>query len=184
LKLTIVISCYAGQKRALVKKPKVLLLDEATSSLDNASEKVVQEALDKIMQAKDQTCVVIAHRLSTIRSAERIAVIENGKVGEIGTHDELMAKKDGLYKHLQSLQDLDMAVALNKAPSTAEGKQKEGVKETLSDGQKAKAAIDEDDGLEVDKKEVAANAKRARMMASGDSYYFIAGGIGASKLSK
>jgi ATP-binding cassette subfamily B (MDR/TAP) protein 1 len=188
-KFTIVLLCYAGQKqrisiaRALVKKPKVLLLDEATSALDSASEKVVQEALDKIMLDKDQTCVLIAHRLSTIRSADRIAVLENGKVREIGTHDELMAKPDGRYRHLQSLQDLDMAAALNKKPSTAERKQKVGVKETLS-GQKAKAVIDEDDELELDKKAVVANAKRARMMASGDSYYFIAGGIGASKLSK
>lgn len=186
----IVLSCYAGQKqrisiaRALIKKPKVLLLDEATSSLDSTSEKVVQEALDKIMLDKYQTCVVIAHRLSTIRSADRIAVLENGKIREIGTHDELMAKPYGRYRNLQTLQDLDMASsALNKESSTAERKHKESVKERLP-GQKEEAAIDEADELEVDKKEAATNAKRARMMASGDSYYLIVGGIGASKLSK
>merc|ERR1712157_184988 len=86
--------------RALVKKPEVLLLDEATSALDNESERIVQEALNKLMESKDRTCIVIAHRLSTIRNANRIAFIGDGIVKEIGSHDELMERPDGKYKRL------------------------------------------------------------------------------------
>ncbi|UJR22125.1 hypothetical protein I4U23_025189 [Adineta vaga] len=83
--------------RALLSDPKILLLDEATSALDNASERVVQDALDK---AKDgRTTVVIAHRLSTIRNADLIVALENGQVKESGTHHELMKQK-GLYYEL------------------------------------------------------------------------------------
>ncbi|GKY96092.1 hypothetical protein MPSEU_000569400 [Mayamaea pseudoterrestris] len=94
--------------RALIKQPKVLLLDEFTSALDSLSEKVVQAALEKIMARKDQTCIVIAHRLSTVRDADRIGVIDNGTVVEIGTHDELMSKPEGRYRQLQAMQDLTM----------------------------------------------------------------------------
>merc|ERR1712174_9109 len=86
--------------RALVKNPQLLLLDEATSALDNESEKIVQEALDKLMESKERTCIVIAHRLSTIRNASRIAFIGGGRVKEIGSHDELMEKANGKYKRL------------------------------------------------------------------------------------
>merc|ERR1719223_272382 len=68
--------------RALAKDPQILLLDEATSALDNESERIVQEALDKVMQSRERTCIVIAHRLSTIRNADRIAYIGDGKVKE------------------------------------------------------------------------------------------------------
>jgi len=87
--------------RAIIKNPKILLLDEATSALDSESEKVVQKALDKIM--KGRTTIVIAHRLSTIRDADNIAVFQEGKVAELGKHDELM-KLDGTYKRLVLLQ--------------------------------------------------------------------------------
>uniref|UniRef100_A0A7S1DNH9 Uncharacterized protein n=2 Tax=Hemiselmis andersenii TaxID=464988 RepID=A0A7S1DNH9_HEMAN len=77
--------------RAMIKNPAVLLLDEATSALDSASEKIVQAALDELMQKTKRTTVVIAHRLSTIRNADKICVVEKGKIVEEGTHDELMA---------------------------------------------------------------------------------------------
>jgi ATP-binding cassette subfamily B (MDR/TAP) protein 1 len=86
--------------RAIVRRPAVLLLDEATSALDNESERVVQAALDSVMAKMRRTTIVIAHRLSTIRSADRIAVVNQGAVVEEGTHDELMAIGDGLYQKL------------------------------------------------------------------------------------
>jgi len=88
--------------RAVLKNPKILILDEATSSLDSESERLVQEALDKLM--KGRTSVVIAHRLATIRNADKIIVLENGTIIEQGTHNELLANTNGLYKALTELQ--------------------------------------------------------------------------------
>lgn len=87
--------------RAILKNPQILILDEATSALDTESERVVQEALDRLMVGR--TSFVIAHRLSTIKNADRILVMEKGCLVEDGSHDELMAK-DGLYAHLYKIQ--------------------------------------------------------------------------------
>jgi ABC-type multidrug transport system fused ATPase/permease subunit len=88
--------------RALLKDPAILILDEATSSLDSESERLVQEALEELM--KNRTSIIIAHRLSTIREADRIVVLEKGKVVESGTHEELVKNEEGLYRYLSSLQ--------------------------------------------------------------------------------
>lgn len=87
--------------RAILKNPQILILDEATSALDTESERVVQEALDRLMVGR--TSFVIAHRLSTIKNADKIMVLENGQLIEQGNHDELMAM-DGLYAHLYKIQ--------------------------------------------------------------------------------
>lgn len=88
--------------RAILKDPSILLLDEATSALDASSEKVVQEALDRLMEGR--TTIIVAHRLSTIKDANRIAVLNSGRVAEIGNHDQLVKKPDGIYRKLVSLQ--------------------------------------------------------------------------------
>ena len=88
--------------RAILKNPAILLLDEATSFLDSESEGLVQIALERLMQGR--TTFIVTHRLSTIRTADRIAVLESGRVVELGNHVELSAKPDGLYRRLSSLQ--------------------------------------------------------------------------------
>jgi ABC-type multidrug transport system fused ATPase/permease subunit len=88
--------------RAVLKNPAILLLDEATSSLDSESEKLVQEALDKLMLGR--TSVIIAHRLSTIRDADRILVVDRGQIVESGSHDELILNTEGIYHNLSKLQ--------------------------------------------------------------------------------
>jgi ABC-type multidrug transport system fused ATPase/permease subunit len=88
--------------RAILRDPKFLILDEATSALDSESEKWVQSALEELM--KNRTSLIIAHRLSTIRSADQIIVMESGKIVEAGTHEELLAKKQSVYRKMVSLQ--------------------------------------------------------------------------------
>lgn len=88
--------------RALLKNPSILILDEATSSLDSESEKLVQEALEVLMEGR--TSIIIAHRLSTIRNADKILVLDNGTITEEGTHQELINLENGIYKNLSNLQ--------------------------------------------------------------------------------
>ena len=88
--------------RALLQDPEILILDEATSALDTVSERLVQEAIDKL--SRDRTVLVIAHRLSTIQNADQIAVLDQGKLVEIGTHSELLEKESGYYRHLYYVQ--------------------------------------------------------------------------------
>ena len=82
--------------RAILHNPKILILDEATSSVDTETEELIQEALTRLV--KNRTTFAIAHRLSTLRNADRLVVIEDGKVAETGTHDELIEKKGTYYK--------------------------------------------------------------------------------------
>ena len=90
--------------RAVLKNPPILILDEATSALDTESEKLVQDALYKLM--KNRTSIVIAHRLSTIQHADEIVVIDQGKIAEKGAHNDLL-EKNGIYKKLYDLQMFD-----------------------------------------------------------------------------
>jgi ATP-binding cassette subfamily B protein/subfamily B ATP-binding cassette protein MsbA len=87
--------------RAILKNPPILILDEATSALDTESEKLVQEALERLMRTR--TSIVIAHRLSTIRNADEICVMSEGEIVERGSHDELLAQ-NGLYAKLCAMQ--------------------------------------------------------------------------------
>jgi ATP-binding cassette, subfamily B, bacterial MsbA len=89
--------------RAVLKNPPILILDEATSSLDTESERLVQDAINKMMQ--NRTSIVIAHRLSTIRHADEIVVLQKGEIAERGTHDELLLK-GGIYKRLVDMQEV------------------------------------------------------------------------------
>ena len=88
--------------RAMLRNAPIVILDEATSALDNESEAIVQKAMDNLMQ--NRTVFIIAHRLSTIKNADRIAVINEGELVELGTHDELMAIPNGEYKTLYEMQ--------------------------------------------------------------------------------
>ena len=88
--------------RAILKDPAILLLDEATSALDAESEKLVQSALDTLMEGR--TTIIIAHRLSTIRNVDKIVVLNHGVIIEEGTHQVLSTKVDGFYSHLLKLQ--------------------------------------------------------------------------------
>jgi subfamily B ATP-binding cassette protein MsbA len=91
--------------RAILRNPRILLLDEATSALDTESELMVKEALDRLMEAR--TSFIIAHRLSTVAHCDRIVVLDDGRIVEVGTHEELLENESGLYKKLHSLQFSD-----------------------------------------------------------------------------
>ena len=91
-----------GIARAFLKNAPILILDEATSALDNEAEKIVQQAIENLM--KDRTVFVIAHRLTTVQNADRIAVIKDGKLVELGNHNELTHIQDGVYRHLYESQ--------------------------------------------------------------------------------
>lgn len=91
-----------GIARAFLKNAPILILDEATSALDNEAEKIVQQAIDNLM--KDRTVFVIAHRLTTVQNADRIAVIKNGELVELGSHNELIGIENGVYRHLYESQ--------------------------------------------------------------------------------
>jgi subfamily B ATP-binding cassette protein MsbA len=94
--------------RAYVTNPSILILDEATSSIDAYSEKLIQDATDKI--TKGRTSIVIAHRLATIQKADNIIVMDSGNIVEQGTHEELLERQDGYYRNLYEVQFLQNEV--------------------------------------------------------------------------
>jgi ATP-binding cassette subfamily B protein len=97
--------------RAILNNPRLMILDEATSAVDTETEQLIQEALDRVM--KDRTVFAIAHRLSTLRNATQLIVLDKGEIAEVGTHDELMAKEEGIYRKLVKIQtDLAQTVAI------------------------------------------------------------------------
>jgi len=104
--------------RALVRDPQILLLDEATSALDTESEKVVQEALDRILATGERTCCVIAHRLSTITNADAIFVFQSGKIVQKGSYNELASDKTGVFYTMVKAQDVLGADALKPTQLT------------------------------------------------------------------
>ena len=101
--------------RTLLKNPPILVLDEATSALDSRTEQAIQETLDRI--ARNRTTIIIAHRLSTVVGADRIAVLEDGRVAELGTHDQLL-QRGGLYADLWYRQQAERV--LEEAAEAAE----------------------------------------------------------------
>ncbi|HEX9608800.1 MAG TPA: ATP-binding cassette domain-containing protein, partial [Candidatus Paceibacterota bacterium] len=102
------IKLSVGQKqriaiaRAILRDPKILILDEPTSALDAGTEKLITESLEELMQGR--TTFIIAHRLSTVRKADKILVFEKGQIVEAGKHDELIQRKDGVYRKLYEYQ--------------------------------------------------------------------------------
>jgi len=97
--------------RAILNNPRILILDEATSAVDTETEQLIQEALDRVM--KGRTVFAIAHRLSTLKNANKLVVLDKGEIVEMGTHEELLAKPDGVYRRLVKIQtDLAQTVVI------------------------------------------------------------------------
>ena len=168
----------------------------SNTALDSESEKLVQEAFNKIMGVEHQTTLIIAHRLSTIRNADRIVVMADGAVEEIGSYDELMAKEGGRFRQLQALQDLGSPV-LHTDKSRPAKKKKNKKQSSLASRQatdlqvevnslsekkrkaREEAELEKEELQKIDKKKIESNASRARQLAKNDHQLFVIGGIGA-----
>ena len=150
----------------------------ATSALDTESEKVVQEALDNIVADKKLITIVIAHRLSTIRGASKIAYVDHGKVREIGSYEELMAKPNGLYKRLETLQSMDQGLDRKTILDTKtmyEAADESEEEKKKSTGEKDGDEIKE----EVDQEKAKINQQKAKNLAQSEMKFFLIGSVGA-----
>lgn len=134
----------------------------------------MQSAIDNLMASKNQTIVVIAHRLSTIQNADRIAVVADGVLQEIGSHNDLIGKKDGRYKRLVEFQNMTGNEKKTAISSTKDDEDEEGLIDTSlhNDG-------DSDEDKKNDKQKQKAHSSRARSLAKGECGLFFIGGIGA-----
>ena len=152
--------------------------------MDTESEKIVQEALDVIMADKNLITIVIAHRLSTIRGADKIIYVDHGKVREVGTYAELMAKPHGHYKRLENLQALDQMVDRKSLLSNKKAYEAADKKQMKKDAKKAakNASKDAERRAEqemIDKEKAKINEKKAKQLAREEYPLFIIGSIGA-----
>jgi ATP-binding cassette, subfamily B (MDR/TAP), member 1 len=158
--------------RALVRNPDMLIFDEATSALDTKSENEVQKAIDEIAKTTSITKVVIAHRLSTIRDADKIIVMDNGQVKEVGTHDQLKAKNEGIYADLcrtQEQSDLLLRQVEKNQKCKHLARQQVQQKKNKEEDQQVSRPIDEEDTDSDD--ELNEQGERNRT-SSRDSYSF------------
>jgi ATP-binding cassette, subfamily B (MDR/TAP), member 1 len=153
-----------------VKNPEILILDEATSALDSECEAVVQAAIDKVMESRQQTCIVIAHRLSTIRRADKIVVVADGKVAEQGTHDELIAKPHGRYKRMFDSSKRDACVnVVSLGKSVVSG---------VNNEKKDEEEINWEDKIEEEAAQKL-DIRRSLRLAAPDAPYILLGAVGA-----
>ena len=144
--------------------------------MDSESEKVVQQALDNIMLDKSLITVVIAHRLSTIRGADKIAFVDHGKVREIGTYDELMAKPNGHYKRLEALQTLESNDDNRSEILAVKKDYKKKKDEKKDDEDKKEEKVDQ---AEIDAERMKEYEKRAKELAKDEYHLFAIGTVGA-----
>ena len=155
------------------------LHSRATSALDTESEKIVQEALDAIMADTKLITIVIAHRLSTIRGASKICYVDHGKVREVGTYEELMAKPNGHYKRLESLQTMNQGLdrkSILVAKAMYEAQDKADVEHVSKNVEAHDGAQSKD---KPDDEKVKMIQKKAKEIAKDEYYLFAIGSVGA-----
>ena len=153
----------------------------ATSALDTESEKIVQEALDSIMADSKLITIVIAHRLSTIRGASKICYVDHGKVREVGTYEELMAKPNGHYKRLETLQTMDQGLdrkSILVAKKMYAKEDKAAAKKARKRGEVEEEEMDNSKN-KPDDEMVKMIQKKAKALAKDEYYLFIIGSVGA-----